>query len=732
MPSTAIASQVLDTTLTLMALYPYFDVVSSSPEPHFPSKLNIKDRIEAIRSNLTVYKTERAFHEEISKIYVELRDAHSSYSHCFSGFTWVQPWSIVADYPNALLERNATELTKPRLSLNSLVTDNFLSRSRPLEIASFVSAFLNSLGFDPKTYINATILEIDGQNVVDFVSNLASISNAFVKDDNARFNAIVSKSVFLYGKFVLQDGILSRQTFVPAKETRDYKLQFQNGTTTTLSVPWFMLQPRLIISTYTSRQEFYQLFCLRSEVPKGSYIVSNSTANFDQHNRRDDSPEMYQRELDPDFLSEDWNNPYLPDANSTLSRIVAKGQKLDKNLKLSVSNSNRISGDNYTSFYILPDGKTAVWVFPTVSPSGITLSDGSRLSATSTEVENWLDNIALGFATLQRNGYTKLIIDVSSNGGGVVCYAQLIATILFNVVPRKLLFKDIQFPVFDMRSSDLLNTIAKASASTASSKTILQFYSSATKSPLQNPLSVWYTTRSPGPDNTKGAYTQQYGDTFCNIPSLVSSYVTAAKLQQSFWDPSNIALLSDGVCGSACSFITRALVEQKKIRSYVYGGLTDNGKNNVANGVAYTAFPWCGFDGGPVASEIQIRREIALYQAKLPQAIGTVVPGSAASWTNLVAANTLSLLPIAVNWSLPISATYGATKLNLMTEWTYEIATEVANVLNSFEDRPSLWAEVADRLGKPVRQAQLYETNNNSNLSSSTGSGKSSNVCIYD
>ncbi|KAJ1559093.1 hypothetical protein HK096_001704, partial [Nowakowskiella sp. JEL0078] len=131
LPSATIINQILDTISTIYSLYPYNDVVASSPDSNFPSTVSISDRITAIKAKVTSYKTERAFHEDIDSLVTDLKDAHASYSHCFKRFTWTQPWSIVADYPNALLEANTANTIKPRLRLNSIITDNTINRDLP-------------------------------------------------------------------------------------------------------------------------------------------------------------------------------------------------------------------------------------------------------------------------------------------------------------------------------------------------------------------------------------------------------------------------------------------------------------------------------------------------------------------------------------------------------------------------------------------------------------------------
>ncbi|KAJ1562562.1 hypothetical protein HK096_007864, partial [Nowakowskiella sp. JEL0078] len=659
--STTLKNQIVDTTLTFLNLYPYYDVISNSPEQRFPSKLNLKDRLNTIRQN--VYNTERAFHEDITKVYIDMKDAHSSYFHCFMNFYWSQPWSIIAEYPNS------------KTKLNS--ANNWFRRYRPLLVDTYVQEFKNKLGYDPKDYLNATVLEIDGQNAVDFTSALSNqVSAIGVKDPNGRFNSMISKSTWEYGKFVIKDGYLSVQRNVPMNSSRKYKLKLQNGTNVDLTVPWFMTQTFTnTTALYSSRQEFYELYCLRSEIPKGTYKIDNSTSKA---TRRQLIPDvLVKRDVSDSAIPQE----YMPDPKSVADRLEKTKLTVQNGLKFATSQNkgqinlltpSLITQNNYTAFYGISKRNTGIWVFPTILPSGIRLTDGTVIPVTQSEIDTWLDSIVLGLEYLQTHGYTNLIIDVGQNVGGYICISQFLA---------RLLFTDIQMPVFDMRSSELLSTLAQASGTTS------RYYSPTYKNPLFGSPTSWYMPRDSGPTNTPGNFTQQYKSTMCDatIAASISAYLNNTKLTQNYWSPQNISVLSDGTCGSACSFITRALVEQKKVNAYVYGGLVDDGSNSLG-------FPWCGFDGGPVAKESDVRADVVAMSSKLPvvKSSTVIVPGTPESWVNLIAAESLTTLPLAVNWSLPVSATYGIYKLDRMTEWFYEPATKVVNIQNTFAERESL------------------------------------------
>ncbi|KAI8609738.1 hypothetical protein BC830DRAFT_1233126 [Chytriomyces sp. MP71] len=63
-------------------------------------------------------------------------------------------------------------------------------------------------------------------------------------------------------------------------------------------------------------------------------------------------------------------------------------------------------------FFKLSDGKTGVWMMSTFDPE----------DSTQPGLDAWVRNITVGVRTLEEQGTEHLIVDLSNNGGGCVCY----------------------------------------------------------------------------------------------------------------------------------------------------------------------------------------------------------------------------------------------------------------------------------------------------------------------
>ncbi|KAJ3128103.1 hypothetical protein HK098_005157 [Nowakowskiella sp. JEL0407] len=547
-------------------------------------------------------------------------------------FTWTQPWSIVAEYPKSGSASSGD--SKPVLKLHSLVTDNYLKRFRPLGFASYVPAFRTLLKFNPADYVGASIIEMDNQPAIPSVIALANSLGLGVKDENARFNGVLSSLVWINGKFVIGDGSLARQIKVPKSSSRSYKLQLSNGTITTLDVPWFMVKP---ISTtkkpFTDRQSFYQSFCAKTEEYMSVHYPDSSKPSLPNNKLKRShetslTPPKFKRSAisatvasklnhegwyfnprDHDFGLEESESFTAETISQQIEKLSTTSDQKYPNFKFQVTNdASPIMVDNNTGIYTLNDKKTGVWLLPTFLPAGQTLSNGTRLPIDPEERMNWLKNLTAGLTTLQKQNYTNLIIDVSQNGGGLVCFEYLFL---------QLLFPDIQFSVYDARRSELLTTLATASLvdEFAFMYNPANFASMSSTSNFAENSTDWIKERSPGPTGYLGSYTQQFK--FISCDPLLKRYteeIQKAGFVTGFWNPANITILTDGNCGSACGNFTRALAHQKNVKIFVCGGPVDVGSGRPS---LYSAF-----ERGIISDSSDIRYQIKTccinYHPRIP------------------------------------------------------------------------------------------------------------------
>ncbi|KAI8809637.1 hypothetical protein BJ742DRAFT_771110 [Cladochytrium replicatum] len=728
-PPAATRKIVLDTTATILQLYPYYDIVRSSPEPRFKVSVDIAAELQSIETKVQngTIRTDRGFHEAIYNLFNSFKDTHATYLGCYQWYYWIQPWSLVQEYPNYGILRNGSRTSSenpnkaaPVVRIHSTVVDNWMSRYyygyKPL----FVSGFKSRLSFDINEFVGWEVLEMDGMPAAKYAQKLAEEYRVGSKDMASRFNYPFSGVRFFGGDFVMDDSILAVGRTIPLKPSRTYKLRSPTGNTTTLDVPYLMHMPIDFNSrskfVWTNNQEFFARVCL-----KGAYAVPVVGSLAKRHEdgpeaRNGTSATMFRNELEQvgdwdNFLSSQSILPFGYDEETSADERMNFMRGVSERAKATIDSLNRqysslvisegsieqdlsptkVFADSTTAFYLLPGGKTGVWVFPIVSAGSILDADGKIVAIPGSNATIvWLTNVVTNLKVLQDKGVKNLIIDVTGNTGGSLCASYLFL---------RLLYTDISFPTLDCRYSRLLETLANASyAASAQFKTSM--WSTVDRIDLTTNKTytspTWVSPRSPGPPGVSGTYTKIWGDNQCT--GFINQWLTdlsKVNYYQGYYSDSStrVAILTDGNCGSACANFLRPAKAQKNAKVYVWGGGEDSADPPV--------FQFGGYEGGALISSSSIETSVNSIADGLQRVGSTGVvgaaPGSAESWGNLIVNSTLN--PFLVAWTIPASNFYTATRQNRSQEWTY-VQSDGVILVKNVTDNVAMWLEVERRLLK--------------------------------
>jgi hypothetical protein len=165
-----------------------------------------------------------------------------------------------------------------------------------------------------------------------------------------------------------------------------------------------------------------------------------------------------------------------------------------------------------------------------------------------------------GFELLKKGNFKKIIIDVSGNGGGRICLGTALSRLLF--------------PSNVDHNSDFISSPLHVALATDGSKNEESFYFTGNwmdpKNNLQKFTSSDFMVK--GPSYTRGGKTSQYTDQCvldCN-----NIYNAIPGTGKNMFRPEDVAILSDGNCGSTCALLTNALVENFNVTTFGYGGLS--------------------------------------------------------------------------------------------------------------------------------------------------------------
>ncbi|TLD17979.1 hypothetical protein PspLS_10564 [Pyricularia sp. CBS 133598] len=255
----------------------------------------------------------------------------------------------------------------------------------------------------------------------------------------------------------------------------------------------------------------------------------------------------------------------------------------------------RDSGSNITHGYFLNGtgyDKVAVLALNAFAPDDDVKGDDY--------IKNYQDVIADFLVKCKDEGKTKLVVDVTGNGGGfVVAGYELFAQLFPEVKP---------FQANNLRLTDSLIDIARVSNNVLNGPNVTQRFKGgnerAAVSVLQNSevtfnLMPGYVYTPEGHNMTTEdqilAPVQLKGDKFTAYQSTPYNETSAdfnltgtgsrAPAPPPVFKPDDVVILTDGTCGSTCTLFSYLAIKQANVRTTVVGGRPQVGKMQSIAGV---------------------------------------------------------------------------------------------------------------------------------------------------
>ncbi|KAI8068379.1 hypothetical protein BC940DRAFT_238138 [Gongronella butleri] len=362
------------------------------------------------------------------------------------------------------------------------------------------------------SWVGCQVTKIDDMDVLEMVTNYAVNNNGESKDVNTCFNNIMNTKSYFHG---WDDGAddLGYHRFLPDQEIHSYTMQCpKNGTAAseaqydapfTVQVPWI------------------------AQVPK----------NFDDG-------KTY------------WENYCQSSHDNDLT--------LSKRAPLNVEELERMQHQDQFDIVlddVSPTDKHAYVEFVTLNDSYVGIIDIRSFSIDSGDRQAFVDTFTSGLDKFKENGISKIIVDLSSNGGGDACAGEFIINTLLGTTE--------DYPS-DFKHTDFLSRVVKRAFDVQDSKWM--DYKSANYSG-----SDWFTN----------AATYARGKTQANFsqPITLSCDRWAADLNlpapntngSSYpWKAKDMMILSDGRCGSTCAIVASRMHISHKVVTMASGGIPGN------------------------------------------------------------------------------------------------------------------------------------------------------------
>ena len=204
-------------------------------------------------------------------------------------------------------------------------------------------------------------------------------------------------------------------------------------------------------------------------------------------------------------------------------------------------------------------------------------------------VEAALSDIENGIDTLSRRKCDKVVIDLMTNGGGMICLGY---RLMSQLIPSFSLVSDGKYDIIHAKWVEELLKYGRIGGFTNQ-----DFFSPTTGGPFWD--MSWYNN---GPTRVRGGKTSQY-----SIKTLLPcSDVRQLRTPALFYPASRIAVVADGQCGSTCELVFQKLQNVAHVRSAAVGGIWGNDMDASS------------FGGGNVLSANDILMSLRGYRENIP------------------------------------------------------------------------------------------------------------------
>ncbi|KAI9033594.1 hypothetical protein CLU79DRAFT_724495 [Phycomyces nitens] len=488
------ADQTLDTVHKIVTeLYVFKDIAKSPPSIKGLSVVPVDLELGIDIIRNQAWNSDQEFQDSISLLLDKVHDAHLAYS----------PYC----YRQFLFWQP--------IQLNALI--------RNQRLVVNVAYVKNDVWPEAKeSWVGCEVTKIDGRDAFEMVVDYAVNNNGESKDVNTCFNNIMNTKSYFHG---WDDGAddLGYHRFLPAQEVHDYTLRCpSNGTSAskeqfdepfTVSIPWVAQVPQ----GFNSAKDYWTNYCYSGH----STFRKRSLSEAEAVNA---AVQM----LDVDELTK-IHNDHVFDLTPPAQNAGPDN-----------------SEGHYVHFAALEGENSKVGVI-----------DIQSFSIANEDRDAFAENFTAGLESFEKKGIEKIIIDLSSNGGGDACAGEFIINTFFDATPEY---------ASDVKYSPFLERVIKKSYETDSGKWI-DYKSEKFKG------AEWYTHPV---EYERGGKKVKFSQPITLSCDGWDSGLSAKRYNNKRWKASDLLILSDGRCGSTCAIVASRLRISHLVPAMGLGGVRGN------------------------------------------------------------------------------------------------------------------------------------------------------------
>ncbi|KAF9313403.1 hypothetical protein BG003_005235 [Podila horticola] len=508
---------------------PYLNNGRDSPKPGSSSVFKtppVDLMKELAKMRTTKYKNDYEFQMALTLLTLSVNDGHLAYrASCYDTVSFGQPLVLYA----------------PVVNNKQTVRVFYADTSKEAKLPSNT----------PKDLIDCAVTAIDGVPALEAIQTFTDKHSALSKDPGVRLNDALG-SVSWNENWGIYPGGFARRWALPAKPTMDYTLHCgASKKPVTITVPWRITPSDAFeYGIFDDTKSYWEVQCI---------------ANANMHSGLNNKAQR--------------NNKGAVNGVAALGgdkeKVAPATQFFRQRGKIEIAAPPRRSNGKNAPANDSPEVITrAKQVFSTGTTAYYQLTGSNKdkcVAVISNEDagdfrfqdEDYV-NFFKGFQLLRDRGCKKLILDMTNNGGGSVDFAYFVNKVFFP--------KEDAFFVQDLPASTMVQEVAKIASAKkykgddGSMFDARRYVSLATKQSFKDATMF-----------TKGTTAQRGGKTVSlsqrNYFEHSWPFVPLKGKNALTWKPEDMAIVTNGYCGSACTMIATRFSVVHGVKTYAIGGI---------------------------------------------------------------------------------------------------------------------------------------------------------------
>lgn len=498
----------------------------NSGSPYFIN-VDLEKELANIEREIDFLPNDYSFQKSLVNVFNRLFDAHTLYRMPggYSRCTLVRPYLIES-------------------LINERGEQSFYLRQGVLGNEGDVM-WQKVFNFDPREYVNMEIISANGRSSLSYFEWFADNFVGYYKDHSVRFNAAMRRrwSQVPLNMFPIDEGLDLNTTF-----------RLSNGRT--ISVP----NAVMCNSGFNGIDDFLN----------ANLRVRNLfTANMSPDDIIRKVEEFKKEPIEPHKELELFKLYDIPKPTRVETKIFSK-----RAIKLTSSDGEEIfdivGGNPYKVSVISqdPEGETTFMLYENDRGEQTPVYKLTTFAPASVKSSLAVLNDLLSYS--EKENYKNVIVDMSYNGGGIVCYADLIASMFVEKWGNLSRGNDnAPLGVYDFRQSNITDEFTRHFI-TWSLYTNPKKYMRISNRTVYEDMSFYTNAQTYRRGGLVSNYTEK-----SYFPATCIGYpeddIPGFKPVRYYFD--NIFVITDGACGSACSLFLTQLQNIRAAKVVSYGGI---------------------------------------------------------------------------------------------------------------------------------------------------------------